>query len=205
MKAFTQGITKDEFIKELEWHAEQDNFIKGTYGEGQSKGCAVGCAIKSINKIKGLSIPEYVHKEYETHLGIPEWLARVEDAIFEGVSELRSRTWPLEFARDINTKSDLNRIKDEFLIYILEQNIELQLGQLKKFPELRDVIQNVIYANEQVIWAKKTANSAAAESAAWSAMSVAMSAAAESAARSAAAAAYEKYADKLLELIRGCK
>ena len=34
MKAFKGKVNKDEFIKEIKWHKEQDAFMRGTYNEG---------------------------------------------------------------------------------------------------------------------------------------------------------------------------
>ena len=52
MQAYTKGITKAEFVNEIKLHMEADNFIKRTYSDGK-KGCAVGCSLKSVNKLKG--------------------------------------------------------------------------------------------------------------------------------------------------------
>jgi hypothetical protein len=151
------------------------------------RGCVVGCGIKSINKLKGKRLPNNGHKHFETELGIPEWLAKVQDTLFEGVSEARNKTWPVEFSEAINTGADLDKVKVPFIVYILAYNVELQERQLETVEDvgLRKVIEDVIAVNQQMIVAQKSGDIELI-SAAWSAV-------------------YEKYADYLLVLLRNCK
>jgi len=141
MEAYTKTISKEDFIKELKWHQAQDNFIKGTYFE-DGRGCAVGCSLESIARTKGLKLSFCSHKEYEAHLGIPEWLARVEDRFFEGVSVGRSKQWPLEFAEAINTGANLEKAKIPFLIFVVESTLET--FDHKKYPQSKKAIDGVL-------------------------------------------------------------
>jgi hypothetical protein len=123
MKAFTKKVNKDEFIKEIKWHKEQDAFMRGTYNEGNKnnfKGCAVGCSINSINRLLGTAYGYGEHIDMAETLQIPEWLVRLEDKIFEGLSEKDSKEWPLSFSEAINVGADLDKIKPAFLVYVLE-------------------------------------------------------------------------------------
>ena len=123
MKAFTKKVNKDEFIKEIKWHKEQDAFMRGTYNEGNKnnfKGCAVGCSINSINRLLGTAYDYDEHIDMAETLQIPEWLVRLEDKIFEGLSEKDSKEWPLRFSEAINVGDDLDKIKPAFLVYVLE-------------------------------------------------------------------------------------
>lgn len=63
---------KAKYLARVKAHAEADEIIHGTYWE-KGKGCAVGCTIHSEK-----------HSAYETELGMPIILARLEDRIFEG-------------------------------------------------------------------------------------------------------------------------
>ena len=72
------------------------------YWEG-GKGCAVGCTIHSAD-----------HNQYEKKLGIPIWLARVEDRLFEGMSNKSAKAWPEQFLRAINPGADLNKVRAPF-------------------------------------------------------------------------------------------
>jgi hypothetical protein len=247
---------KKDFVKEVKWHTEQDKVLQGTYGEGSNgdwRGCAVGCSVHSINRLKGKKYQTSNHKVYETELGIPEWLARLEDTIFEGLPVAKAKKWPLRFAKAIPVGVDLEPVKWKISVFILSENIERVLtldisDDLKKqvVDSIRGILslhetaiktgvwdaesawsaaesaaESAAWSAESAAWsAESAARSAAwsAESAAWSAESAARSAAwsAESAARSAAwsaesaawsaeSAAYERYADKLIEILKASK
>jgi hypothetical protein len=258
LKAFHDNQkVKDTYLARIRAHREADEIVKGQYWE-HGKGCAVGCTIHDSD-----------HSKYEIELGIPEWLARCEDTIFEGLPNERAKSWPEQFLDAIAVGADLEAVKTPFLIFVLESSLESMTAaqyDAEKFPEVKaamvqceEAVKAMILAHrngedlsaaESAAWsaarsarsaaesaaesAARSAESAAesaarsarsaAESAAWSAESAARSAAesaarsawsaaesaawsAESAARSAAAeseseSAYEKFADKLLELIR---
>ena len=207
MKAYTETITKKEFLTELKKHQKADNFIRGKYWS-DGKGCAVGCSLKSLDTVKKLGIKDFGnHKQYETYLGIPEWLARVEDGIFEGVSVERSKTWPVEFASAINTGADLEKAKAPFMICVLERtlNIKEVKEDLSVLNSIKDVIAKGPSAAESSAWseawsearlAARSVARLAARSVAWFAARSAAESAAESAARLAAmsvaeSAAYE--------------
>jgi hypothetical protein len=190
---------KTMFVKEIENHRKLDMIIQGTYGQenGTWKGCAVGCSIHSLNIKLKKNYSTSDHSVYEKELGIPEWLARLEDIIFEGLSVEESKKWPEQFAKAIPVGVNLEPVKWKFCAFILKENIELVLT-LKISDELKkqvvDSIRGVLRLNESAIktgiWDDSAAESAArsaesaARSAAWSAESAAESA--ESAARSAA-------------------
>lgn len=210
MKAYSMGITKEQFVNEIKAHQLADNFIKGNYTKGK-KGCAVGCSIKSINKLKGKRLAPSDHPQYENHLGIPEWLAIIEDNFFEEVSLERSKTWPLEFSEAINQDADLSKVKLPFIVYILQQNLLTLYGLETDNSDVKEAIDQSRAAVEQMIAAQKSQDenlilaaesaaisaacsaarsaesaAAAAISAAGSSRSAAVAAAARSAARSAA-------------------
>lgn len=208
MKAYECGITKKEFVKEMKMHAKMDAFIKGTYGESEDgifKGCSVGCALHSVSRLKGTALDTGDHELFEKYLGVPEWLARLNDTLFENLPEERSKKWPVEFSEAINEGADLDKIKTPYLVYILTENLKT-LDSLKVDKEHTQVIKAIEQtraATLQVIKAHESDDKdelSAAESAAWAAWS-----AAESAARSAESAAFVRHADKLLEMIRECK
>ncbi len=192
MKAYSQGIEKDQFVEEMKLHAKLDHFVKGTYGRGRGKtfrACSVGCALKSVQKVgKIKNIKKDDHSAFETHLGVPEWLAVLNDKIFEGVSDKRFKKWPVEFAEAINIGSDLDKIKTPFIIFILKNNLDT-LDNLKVDPKHKELIEAIVLsrkATEQMIHAHENRLDL-------------------SAAESAASAAYERCADKLLEMIIECK
>jgi len=76
---------KAKYLKRLKAHAKADEIIQGT-GWKNGKGCAVGCTLEN-----------YEHKQYEVELGIPEWLAYLEDKIFEGLQKEDAMKFPVQF------------------------------------------------------------------------------------------------------------
>jgi hypothetical protein len=202
-------VTKPAIMRQLLAHAKADEFTKGTYWQ-DGKGCAVGCTIHGNN-----------HAEYESRFGIPQMLARLEDAIFEALPNAKAKKWPIQFMSAIKPGSDLSRVGWQFLYWLLtDETVNPGIDH----PRVRDAIKqcadvlapltkgeavDVSAAESAAESAARSARSAAesARSAAWSAAESARSAAwsAESAAWSAAwsaeSADYVQMADKLLELI----
>ena len=112
MKAFhNDPAIKAKYLARVENHIKLDNLVRGETGDG-GKGCAVWCTLDA-----------YDHARYPIELGIPEWLARVEDKIFEEMSEQKSRTWPRDFLDAIAPGADLEKAKAPFLIMVLESAI----------------------------------------------------------------------------------
>jgi hypothetical protein len=222
---------KEDFIREIRKHREADAIEQGHYGRqnGTWKGCAVACSLRSLAIVKGEDLREKYndHKRYETDLGIPEWLARLEDTIFEGLPVDAAKEWPEQFAEAIPVGVDLEPVKYYFCAFLLKENIDRVLSldiedDLKK--KVVDAIRGVLSVHETAIqtgeWDEAAARSAesaarsaarsaesAAWSAAWSAWSAAWSAwsAARSAWSAAWSAAYEKYAQELIRLLQEAK
>lgn len=65
---------KKKYLKRVLAHKKADEIAKGFYWSG-GKGCAVGCTIHGDD-----------HFAYETELGIPAWLAFLEDELFEAMA-----------------------------------------------------------------------------------------------------------------------
>ena len=186
---------KAEYVARVKAHAEADEIVKGQYWQN-GKGCAVGCTIHSGT-----------HAAYETILGLPEWLARLEDTLFENLPNRKAKLFPGRFLEAIPVGVNLERIKWKFCAFILAENIERAL-LLKISDELKEqvvsAIRGILVLHEKAvidgIWDESAARSArsaawSAESAAWSAGSAARSAAwsarsARSAAWSAESAAW---------------
>jgi hypothetical protein len=91
---------KAAFLAELARHEAADHLVQGMYGrlagDGTFRGCGVGCSLASLNALAGRPVTERTdqHARYPTELGWPQWLAYVEDAIFEGLPKSLARTWP---------------------------------------------------------------------------------------------------------------
>lgn len=164
MKAFFgEQVIKDKYLQRLDAHRAADQLIRGT-GWANGKGCAVGCTLE-----------KYAHKAYETELGIPEWLARVEDEVFEGSREEYAMAWPSKFLSAIKPGADLKQVKGPFLIFILEST--LATFDHVKYPACKKAVDDVI-----ALWRLPEAERTEA-------------------AEARAAGAYEKFGEKLLELM----
>ena len=191
MKAFHgKEEVKEKYLNRVKAHASADEFIQGTYWEN-GKGCAVGCTVHSDN-----------HNAYEDELGIPAWLAKVEDRIFEGLPLDKAKKWPGEFLSSIKVGADLNKIEVPFLIFVVEStldkfdhdkfpkvksSIDGVLKVLREDPENKDALDAAAYAADA---AADAAAGAAAAYAAHAAARTAYAAHAYAAAADAAAAAY---------------
>jgi hypothetical protein len=95
---------KADFLGEIGKHEAADAFMKGSYGEGSGKnfrGCAIGCSLHSLNKINGKKQKTGDHARYEKELGLPTWLAYLEDNLFERLPLELAKTWPRRFAEAI--------------------------------------------------------------------------------------------------------
>lgn len=122
-------LIKAKYLMRIQKHMDADDLIRsvGWYDE---KGGAVGCTVEA-----------YDHSKYPIELGIPEWLAHVEDTLFEGMSLEKSKTWPRDFLDAISPGDDLNRVKVPFLIVVLTSALGMQESNTNfdefKFPEVK--------------------------------------------------------------------
>ena len=179
---------KGTILAELAAHREADRLVQN-YGYWEDgKGCAVGCTIQSGD-----------HMEYERRFGIPVALARLEDAIFEGLPVEDARAWPERFMRAIKPGADLSRAHWHLLHWLLTDE---SVNPGIRHPIVQDAVRavadmmSVLKDGGEVDASAESAESAArAARAAWEG-SAAWSAAwsAESAA-SAARAAWEESAE----------
>jgi hypothetical protein len=173
---------KAKYIARVRQHRLAEHLTKGIGWEPETqRGCAIGCCLEA-----------YDHSRYPIELGLPEWLARLEDAIFEGLPVAEAQAWPEAFLEAIHPGADLELVRHKLALRRIDRLIALQQSNLGKHREEIDaVIQQTIAALMQVrrcheaeIGGDTCDVSAAAESAA--AAWAAAWAAAESAARSAA-------------------
>jgi hypothetical protein len=94
-------------LAQVKAHRAADEIQHGFYWEN-GRGCAVGCTIHSAD-----------HGAYETELGIPRILARLEDQLFESMPKIDARTWPERFLSAIKVGADLSRVWPQFAIWLL--------------------------------------------------------------------------------------
>jgi len=131
MRAFHGDLKiKQKYLDRVNHHIAADHLIRGKGWDGE-KGCAVGCTLEC-----------YYHKAFEEKLGIPEWLACVEDALFENMTLEKSRTWPRDFLAAIEPGADLEQVKTLYLIYVVKST--LKNFDHKRFPIAFESINHVI-------------------------------------------------------------
>ena len=177
LRAFhNDPAVKIKYLARVDDHIAADDLVRGATGR-DGKGCAVWCTLDA-----------YDHSRYPVELGIPEWLAKVEDTLFEGMSVEKSKTWPRDFLNAIELGVDLERAKAPFLLVVLRST--LRNFDHTDNPEFAAAVQGAIALWERSDVGTPDWESAArsAESAAWSAAS-----AARSAARSAESAVWSAW------------
>jgi hypothetical protein len=175
---------KAKYLKRVRAHQKADEIVKGQYWT-EGKGCAVGCTIHSSS-----------HNAYETELGIPEWLARVEDVIFEGLPNDRAQKWPSQFLNAIKVGADVNKVEAPFVIFILESLFST--FDTEKYLDVKKAIEGCIELYKEGDLAPSDRWNAARNAARNAAESAARNAArnaAESAARNAAESAARNAAE----------
>jgi hypothetical protein len=177
---------KKKYLARVRAHRKADEIVKGQFWE-KGKGCAIGCTIHSS-----------IHSDYETELGIPEWVAHVEDVIFEGLPNKRAKLWPEEFLSAIPVGADLNGVNSPFIVFVLRSTLDK--FDHDKFPKVKTCVGAVIelYETKVVDLAKfhsmAAASAAAASWAAWAAAKSAGEAGAWAAKSAASAAAWAAWA-----------
>jgi len=209
-------LTREAFLASTRAHRAADRIAHTGYefAERQS-GCAIGCAIETINHLTGSKHAHSDHDAVAAALGLPVQLAQLEDAIFEGLPHAASLDWPVRFAEAIPERADLSGVWPKFAAWMLR---DICLPALGKDDEVQAVAIRRVAAGVDTGWtqddraaaavAAAVAAAAAARAAAGAAATAAAAAraaagAAATAAAGAAAwtAAYVKMADKLCALL----
>ena len=153
---------KAKYIARIRAHRAADDLIKGT-GWNNGKGCAIGCTLES-----------YDHARYPIELGLPEWLARLEDRIFEGLPTAQAMEFPERLLAAIPVGTDLDPVRHRLAIRRMDRLIAAQADEpiVAAIVAVRDCHAAEL-AGLPCDWsaAESAAESAesAAESAAWSA------------------------------------
>ena len=197
---------KEALVREITKHEKADQILQGTYGgelNGDWKGCAVACSLRSLAIINKEKLVERYsnHALYTDLFGKGgETIGRLEDCLFEGMTKKDAKTFPRKFAEAIPVGADLSFVPAKFMVFILKDTLKHK--GVRDNKEVVKVVKDVVKLWQDVIEGKyvgkdKDLASAArsAESAAWSAARSAESAAwsaawsAESAAWSAARSA----------------
>jgi hypothetical protein len=156
-------------------HRDADMLRSGFYGEknGKFHGCSVGClayeiAPRQFTKAHGWTA-DNLHALVGDHYGYPEWLARLQDQIFENLGDERN-DWHVQIADAIAER------KRDWQIVLHAVHAGILRISYRTAGSAQGVVQTVLDLHERAIRGETVA--ADEWSAAWSA--------ARSAARSAA-------------------
>ena len=205
---------KEYWIKIGKEHQAQDRFNQGEWISkdkdklGFFKGCFFGCFTQSDYNV--------LSKAAKT-MNIPEWLVRVSEKIFEGLSQEEALSFPVELLEAIPENSDLTKKwkewnyslmmdKDHGQYKYAADNVECQ-NAIKGVADLflLDVITYeaaAIAANLATDSALALANSAARSAAAAAAVASSVYLASDSVVRAAAAAHYTWMKTNLIEILK---
>ena len=174
---------KDKYLTRVRHHRELDHLLQGIgWSPEDLKGCAIGCTLEN-----------YDHSRFPVELGLPEWLAHLEDHIFEYLSVEDSKSWPHDLLEALPvgvSDAKMAKVRDGFQIFWLERqkthiDQSKYLGVAVAIDTVVGLLQSSLDGSEPESAAWSAAWSAA-ESAAWSAAESAAESAAWSAAESAA-------------------
>jgi len=98
---------KHAVLERLKKHQLLDEIVQGTYWEN-GKGCLIGCALHSAH-----------HSAFETHLGLPEWLAHLTESIFEGLPKKEAIKFPVQCIEAIPVGADLSLVWHQFAAWLI--------------------------------------------------------------------------------------
>ena len=180
------AAVKAGLLDRIAAHEAADAIVQGVYWEadnGGYRGCAVGC---SLHQPGESLIAADLEALYPERLGLPRWLAHLEDHIFEGLPLELARRWPRRFAEAIPVGVEIGQaVADELAVRRLREEC---LPLATSWPAA--VRDKVVSAVEKVIAALEDPSPESAQSARSAAESAAGSAS-QSAAGSASQSAWQ--------------
>lgn len=109
---FDSSDLKSLYLDRVREHQWLDQLVQGQ-GHFDGKGCAVACTMH-----------EYNHAAYETEIGVPVVLARLEDYIFEGLPIVKAKAWPAAFLAAIPVGADLSMVWPRFAVWLLRDELK---------------------------------------------------------------------------------
>ena len=124
MRAFhSDPAIKFQIMAGLAAHRATDEIVQGVYWEN-GKGCAVGCTLEAIRRMKGYEdIDHCSHEVAENETGIPQVLWYLDDCIFEELPNAAAKDWPEQFIEAIRPGADLSMIWPRFALWLLAEEL----------------------------------------------------------------------------------
>lgn len=167
---------KAKYVERMQEHRRLDHLIQAetwTPGNGgPPKGCAVGCLFES-----------YDHSRGPIEIGHPEWLIRIEDAVFEGLPKVEAEQWAVDFVHAAPVGASWDRAWHRWALNLLDEDGPMREALKLATTNVRFAVAGVrdlharASAGESIGKARCAAAREAASSACWTASSAARSAA----------------------------
>lgn len=167
---------KDKYIERMKEHMRLDQLMQGTgFERAKNRGCAVGC-----------TLDKYEHTSYTTELGLPVWLAHLEDKIFEKLPKEKAMKFPLKFLESVQIGVDYTLMWHDWSIFLLTKIIP------KKYVTQKD-IKDIINLHKRaakggIVTEEEWRNTTSVSASAWASVSTGAWASARASARASASA-----------------
>jgi hypothetical protein len=191
---FGEQCLKDAVVARVKEHQRLDQIVQGTYWDG-TRGCAIGCVLHSSD-----------HMAYETRLGLPVFLAYMDEYVFESLPLVGARAWPLRFIEAVPVGVDLELVFPRFMHWLLSDPEGMRKHANAQTLPIIDTlvtmyamrIEGIPFDAESAEAARAAWEAARAAGAAWAARA----AWAAWAARAAGAAYIHRQADMLISILQ---
>jgi len=199
-----------ELLEQAKAHYAADMLIKGSYGDddnGQFRGCSVGCHLFHIYL---MAEPERIasmddkHRKVAEYYEYPEWLAHLQDTIFEGLPSGENTRWHVQFAEAVVAHKgafDWDEVYHRVHVGILRVSYRTAGASAEAVQLVLDLHERV--ASGETVTEEQWSAARSAARSAWSAARSAARAAAESAWSAAESAAFQEIRDVILVAIGG--
>jgi hypothetical protein len=175
---FGESCLKESVVARVKEHQRLDQIVQGTYWDG-ARGCAIGCVLHSGE-----------HMAYETQLGLPVFLAYLDEHIFESLPPKEAVLWPLRFIEAVPVGADLEMVFPRFMHWLLSDPCGIRQHANTQTLQIIDALVTMYAKRIEGSPFDRAAAEAAAEAAGAAAEAAgAAGAAAWAAARAAGAAA----------------
>ncbi|MEY2855648.1 MAG: hypothetical protein RL030_2780 [Pseudomonadota bacterium] len=97
---------KDAMVASMLAHRAADRIQQGETGTDGARGCAVACAFQSVTKEWAGC---YSHLRLADHLGVPVWITRLVDRIFEGLPSAEAGDFAVAWLKALPIGADASR------------------------------------------------------------------------------------------------
>lgn len=115
---------KATLVADMREHQRLDRLVQGKYLWPDGKGCAVGCTISGrlLAELGSLdAVEEHVrmfggwNATWAQVTGLPVWLGRLDDTVFEGLAMEDARVWPVRVLDAVPVGVDIGPVRDLIL------------------------------------------------------------------------------------------